>query len=98
MTSQNAFILSVFIIFLLGCAHAQGQGLDQRIIQQIEKAGWTIDDLDLVEANEAFAAQTLAVGRDMGWDADRVNVNGGAIIDAGGVSCGHRAVLAKRRA
>jgi hypothetical protein len=43
MTSQNAFILSVFIIFLLGCAHAQGQGLDQRIIQQIEKAGWTIN-------------------------------------------------------
>jgi len=45
----------------------------------LEKAGWTIDDLDLVEANEAFAAQTLAVGRDMGWDAARVNVNGGAI-------------------
>ena len=45
----------------------------------LEKAGWTIDDLDLVEANEAFAAQTLAVGRDMGWDPARVNVNGGAI-------------------
>jgi acetyl-CoA C-acetyltransferase len=45
----------------------------------LAKAGWTVDDLDLVEANEAFAAQTLAVGRDMGWDAARVNVNGGAI-------------------
>ena len=45
----------------------------------LEKAGWTVDDLDLVEANEAFAAQTLAVGHDLGWDADRVNVNGGAI-------------------
>ncbi len=45
----------------------------------LDKAGWTIDDLDLIEANEAFAAQALAVGRDMGWDADKVNVNGGAI-------------------
>jgi len=45
----------------------------------LEKAGWTVGDLDLLEANEAFAAQTLAVGHDMGWDADRVNVNGGAI-------------------
>ena len=45
----------------------------------LEKAGWTIDDLDLVEANEAFAAQAVAVNRDMGWDPDRVNVNGGAI-------------------
>ncbi|WP_448658566.1 acetyl-CoA C-acetyltransferase [Sphingomonas sp. CJ99] len=45
----------------------------------LEKAGWTIDDLDLIEANEAFAAQALAVGKDMGWNADKVNVNGGAI-------------------
>ncbi len=45
----------------------------------LEKAGWTVDDLDLVEANEAFAAQACAVGKDMGWDADKVNVNGGAI-------------------
>ncbi len=45
----------------------------------LEKAGWTVDDLDLVEANEAFAAQTLAVAKEMGWDGDRVNVNGGAI-------------------
>ncbi len=45
----------------------------------LEKAGWTVDDLDLVEANEAFAAQALAVNKDMGWDPEIVNVNGGAI-------------------
>lgn len=45
----------------------------------LEKAGWTIADLDLIEANEAFAAQALAVGKELGWDSDKVNVNGGAI-------------------
>ncbi len=45
----------------------------------LEKAGWSIDDLDLVEANEAFAAQACAVNKDLGWDTDKVNVNGGAI-------------------
>ena len=45
----------------------------------LEKAGWTIADLDLIEANEAFAAQALAVGKELGWDAAKVNVNGGAI-------------------
>ncbi|WP_263144686.1 acetyl-CoA C-acetyltransferase [Pseudomonas sp. RIT-PI-AD] len=45
----------------------------------LEKAGWQIGDLDLIEANEAFAAQALAVGWELGWDADKVNVNGGAI-------------------
>ena len=45
----------------------------------LEKAGWKVDDLDLVEANEAFAAQAIAVNKDMGWDTDKVNVNGGAI-------------------
>ncbi len=45
----------------------------------LEKAGWTIDDLDLIEANEAFAAQAAAVNKAMGWPADKVNVNGGAI-------------------
>lgn len=45
----------------------------------LEKAGWSIGDLDLIEANEAFAAQALAVGKELGWDANRVNVNGGAI-------------------
>jgi len=45
----------------------------------LEKAGWSVDDLDLVEANEAFAAQALAVNKDLGWDPAKVNVNGGAI-------------------
>ncbi len=45
----------------------------------LEKAGWSVDDLDLIEANEAFAAQAIAVNREMGWDLDKVNVNGGAI-------------------
>jgi len=45
----------------------------------LDKAGWTTDDLDLVEANEAFAAQACAVNKDLGWDIDKVNVNGGAI-------------------
>jgi acetyl-CoA C-acetyltransferase len=45
----------------------------------LEKAGWKADDLDLVEANEAFAAQACAVNKDLGWNTDIVNVNGGAI-------------------
>ena len=45
----------------------------------LKKAGWSIDDLDLIEANEAFAAQACAVNKDMGWDTGKVNVNGGAI-------------------
>ncbi len=63
-------------------------GLDPQIMgvgpiyasrKALEKAGWKVGDLDLVEANEAFAAQALAVNKDMGWDPERVNVNGGAI-------------------
>jgi acetyl-CoA C-acetyltransferase len=45
----------------------------------LEKAGWSIGDLDLIEANEAFASQALAVGKELGWDPEKVNVNGGAI-------------------
>ncbi len=45
----------------------------------LEKAGWSLADLDLIEANEAFAAQALAVGQELGWDSEKVNVNGGAI-------------------
>jgi acetyl-CoA C-acetyltransferase len=61
----------------------------------LEKAGWKVDDLDLVEANEAFAAQACAVNKDMGWDPDIVNVNGGAIaighpIGASGAACSTR--------
>ena len=43
----------------------------------LERAGWTTDDLDLIEANEAFAAQALAVNKELGWDTGKVNVNGG---------------------
>lgn len=45
----------------------------------LKQAGWTIADLDLIEANEAFAAQALGVARELKWDAEKVNVNGGAI-------------------
>lgn len=45
----------------------------------LKKAGWNIQDLDLIEANEAFAAQAIAVNKEMGWDINKVNVNGGAI-------------------
>ncbi len=45
----------------------------------LEKAGWKVDDLDLIEANEAFAAQAISVNRGLGWDVEKVNVNGGAI-------------------
>jgi len=55
----------------VGPVHASRKALD--------KAGWTVADLDLVEANEAFAAQACAVNKDMGWDPEIVNVNGGAI-------------------
>ncbi|HSK39513.1 MAG TPA: acetyl-CoA C-acetyltransferase [Arenibaculum sp.] len=45
----------------------------------LKRAGWTVDDLDLIEANEAFAAQACAVGKDLAWDPAKLNVNGGAI-------------------
>ena len=45
----------------------------------LERAGWSLNDLDLVEANEAFAAQAIAVNKNLGWDTSKVNVNGGAI-------------------
>jgi acetyl-CoA C-acetyltransferase len=45
----------------------------------LDKAGWSLDELDLIEANEAFAAQSLSVGKELGWDMEKVNVNGGAI-------------------
>jgi len=45
----------------------------------LERAGWTIKDLDLIETNEAFAAQAISVNKGLGWDTDKVNVNGGAI-------------------
>jgi acetyl-CoA C-acetyltransferase len=45
----------------------------------LEKAGWEVADLDLIEANEAFAAQAMSVNHDLGWDTAKVNVSGGAI-------------------
>ena len=45
----------------------------------LEKAGWNIDELDLIEANEAFAVQALSVNKALGWDAEKINVNGGAV-------------------
>ena len=47
--------------------------------EALRRAGWKIEDLDLIEANEAFAAQACAVNKDLGWDTSKVNVNGGAI-------------------
>jgi acetyl-CoA C-acetyltransferase len=45
----------------------------------LKRAGWTPQDLDLMEINEAFAAQAIAVNKEMGWDTSKINVNGGAI-------------------
>ena len=59
----------------------------------LEKAGWTTDDLDLVEANEAFAAQALAVNKDLGWDPGKVNVNGGAIALGHPTGCSGARIL-----
>jgi acetyl-CoA C-acetyltransferase len=56
-----------------------GTGPIPATIRCLERAGWRVEDLDLVEANEAFAAQAIAVNRDLGWDPQKVNVNGGAI-------------------
>jgi len=56
-----------------------GIGPVQAVRDALAKARWTLDDLDLIEANEAFAAQSLAVAQDLGFDSDKLNVNGGAI-------------------
>jgi acetyl-CoA C-acetyltransferase len=70
-------------IAAVGCA-----GVDPAIMgvgpitasrRALQRAGWKVDELDLIEANEAFAAQAIAVNREMGWDLSKVNVNGGAI-------------------
>lgn len=56
-----------------------GTGPIPAVRKCLEKAGWTIDDLDLIEANEAFAAQAMSVNKELGWDLSKINVNGGAI-------------------
>jgi len=73
------------LVYVRGFASA---GVDPKIMgtgpipssqKVLKKVGWTVKDLDLIEANEAFAAQALAVNKEMGWDESKVNVNGGAI-------------------
>ncbi|QGM21184.1 acetyl-CoA C-acyltransferase [Spiribacter sp. 2438] len=59
--------------------HIMGSGPIPATRRCLERAGWGVDDLDLVESNEAFAAQALAVDKALGWDPEKVNVNGGAI-------------------
>ena len=59
----------------------------------LQKAGWSIDDLDLIESNEAFAAQALSVGKELGWDSDKVNVNGGACALGHPIGCSGARVL-----
>ena len=56
-----------------------GIGPIYAVKKALKNAGWGINDLDLIEANEAFAAQALAVSNELGWDMEKVNVNGGAI-------------------
>ena len=56
-----------------------GTGPIQATLKALAKAGWKVGDLDLIEANEAFAAQAISVNRELGWDTSKVNVNGGAI-------------------
>ncbi len=60
-------------------ADLMGTGPIQASRQAIKRAGWKVDDLDLIESNEAFAAQAICVNKEMGWDENKVNVNGGAI-------------------
>jgi acetyl-CoA C-acetyltransferase len=67
-----------------------GIGPVSATLRCLAKAGWSIEQLDLIEANEAFAAQALAVGKELQWDASKVNVNGGAIAighPIGGSGC-----------
>ncbi|GMT42307.1 MAG: acetyl-CoA acetyltransferase [bacterium] len=59
--------------------HRMGIGPAKAVPIALERAGWKLEDVELIELNEAFAAQSLAVGQVLGWDWDRVNVNGGAI-------------------
>jgi acetyl-CoA C-acetyltransferase len=59
----------------------------------LERAGWTVKDLELVEANEAFAAQAISVNRELGWDAGIVNVNGGAIALGHPIGCSGSRIL-----
>jgi acetyl-CoA C-acetyltransferase len=59
----------------------------------LQKAGWNVADLDLIEANEAFAVQAISVNKDMGWDTSKVNVNGGAIALGHPIGCSGARIL-----
>lgn len=86
MSAEKAAELKLPVLARI--AAAAGSGVDPAIMgigpvsatrRALSKAGWSVDELDLVEANEAFAAQALAVAKELGWSLDKVNVNGGAI-------------------
>ncbi|WP_447594130.1 acetyl-CoA C-acetyltransferase [Aquipseudomonas campi] len=86
MSAEKAAELQLPVLAKI--AAAAGAGVDPAYMgigpvpatrRVLSKAGWSIDDLDLVEANEAFAAQALSVAKELGWSLDKVNVNGGAI-------------------
>ena len=86
MSAEKAAALGLPVMARI--AAAASAGVDPAIMgigpvdatrRALEKAGWQLADLERIEANEAFAAQALAVGRELGWEAERVNVNGGAI-------------------
>ncbi len=86
MSAEKAAELKLPVLARI--AAAAGSGVDPAIMgigpvsatrRTLSKAGWSVEDLDLVEANEAFAAQALSVAKELGWSLDKVNVNGGAI-------------------
>ncbi|UUY10040.1 acetyl-CoA C-acetyltransferase [Pseudomonas sp. J452] len=86
MSAEKAAELKLPVLARI--AAAAGSGVDPAIMgigpvsatrRALSKAGWSVEDLDLVEANEAFAAQALSVAKELGWSLDKVNVNGGAI-------------------
>lgn len=70
-----------------------GTGPIPAVRKLMQKTGWTLDQLDLIEANEAFAAQAISVNRDLGWDLAKVNVNGGAIAIGHPIGCSGARIL-----
>ncbi|PWV58403.1 acetyl-CoA C-acetyltransferase [Plasticicumulans acidivorans] len=70
-----------------------GTGPIAAVRKLMQKTGWTLDQLDLIEANEAFAAQAISVNRDLGWDLAKVNVNGGAIALGHPIGCSGARIL-----
>ena len=79
---------------LAGCDPAiMGIGPVPATKKLFERTGWTVEDLDLYEANEAFAAQSVAVGRELGFDPEKLNVNGGAIALGHPIGCSGARIL-----